>query len=169
MVEGRWEAGACLTSSAPWCWGGNRLISAKLPQIGFGCLAHSKSFQCAQMQQGWCHLMGDSTWRPSGGTSIPSDQCAYLNPLPVFLVLLKRPPKNLGPEPTKMRNSSHDFSVNLWLLPSRGHAASVFTTTARKNENFLGSMYLDIYNVTHFALITWALSSAEIWRHNFIV
>lgn len=80
------------------------LISAKLPQIGFACLAHSKSFQSAQMRQGQCRRIGVSAWRPSGGTSITglfSDQCACLSPLSLFLMLLKRVSQQARSEPTK--------------------------------------------------------------------
>lgn len=92
-------------------------------------------------------MVGDLTWRHNGVTLIPSvfsDQCAHLNPLPLFPMLLKKAPQQAGPEPTKMSDSSCDSSINLWLLSSRGHAASVLTTTARKNGNCLQGMVLNI-------------------------
>lgn len=70
---------------------------------------------------------GDALWRvtkhrdPTVAHQFPVFSVISVPILQVFLMMLRRVPQQAGPEPTKMRNSFHDASINIWFLPRRGH------------------------------------------------
>lgn len=110
-----------LTPSSAQYWEENHLIFASLLQRAFDCLPLVSLFSLHRYSKGdvlwWVTKHRD----PMVAHQLPVFSVTYVPILQVFIMLLRKDPQLAGSEPTKMRNSFHDASINICFLPSRGH------------------------------------------------